>query len=250
MTQETMRQGLAGKVAIVTGAARGIGQAIAVKLAGQGARLVLADLEAATETARLVGGESLVRQVDVASHSQWMELAAAVDSAFGRADIVVNNAGIYPYAAIDDVTEELWHRTLSVNLDSHFYSAKAFVPLMRRNRWGRFINISSNSIGLVAPRMSHYIASKMGVIGFVRGLANDVAADGITVNAVLPAFTDTPGTSGLPDEMKNRAWQKQAIQRFALPDDIAGPVTFLAGDDSGFITGQALVVDGGLYKIS
>ncbi len=245
-----MEQQLAGKVAIVTGAARGIGQAIAVKLAAQGATVVLADLQPATDTAGLIAAETMVRTLDVARMEQWSELAAVVDAKFGRADIVVNNAGIFPYAIIDDVTEEIWRKTLAVNLDSHFYSAKAFVPLMRRQRWGRFINISSNSVGLVAPRLSHYMASKMGVIGFVRGLANDVAEHGITVNAVLPAFTDTPGTAGVPEEIKTRAWQRQAIQRFSQPDDIAGPVAFLAGDDSRFITGQAIVVDGGLYRVA
>lgn len=245
-----MEQNLKGRVAIVTGAARGIGQAIAVKLAAQGATVVLADLVPATETASLIGGETLIRELDVARFDQWMDLAAVVDATFGHADIVVNNAGIYPYAAIDDVDEALWRKTMSVNLDAHFYSAKAFVPLMRRERWGRFINISSNSIGTVGLRLSHYMASKMGVIGFVRGLANDVAEYGITVNAVLPALTDTPGLSGMAEEIKVAAWQRQAIKRLAKPEDIAGPVAFLAGEDSGFITGQALVVDGGLYKIS
>jgi NAD(P)-dependent dehydrogenase (short-subunit alcohol dehydrogenase family) len=246
----SMEQTLKGRVAVVTGAARGIGQAIAVKLAAHGATVVLADLDPATETANLIAGETLVRELDVARLDQWMQLAAVVDATFGRADIVVNNAGIYPFAAIDDVSEALWRKTLAVNLDAHFYSAKAFVPTMRRQCWGRFINISSNSIGTVGLGLSHYMASKMGVIGFVRGLANDVAGFGITVNAVLPALTDTPGLAGVAEEVKAVAWQRQAIKRFAQPEDIAGPVAFLAGDDSGFITGQAIVVDGGLYKIS
>lgn len=245
-----MAHDLDGKVAIVTGAARGIGQAIAVKLAQHGASLVLVDLDVASETADLIGGDSIVYQLDVSRLDQWMDLATAVDAAFDRADIVVNNAGIYPHAGIDDIDEALWRKTLAVNLDSNFYSAKAFVPLMRRHHWGRFVNISSNSIGTAAPGHSHYMASKMGIIGFVRGLANDLAPDGITVNALLPAFTNTPGTLAVPDEIKASIWQGQAIKRFAEPDDIAAPVVFLASDDSAFITGQALVVDGGQYKIS
>ena len=141
-------------------------------------------------------------------------------------------------------------KTLAVNLDAHFYSAKHFVPLMRKNGWGRFVNVSSNSIGIVQPGASHYMASKMGVIGFVRGLANDVAEDGITVNAILPAITNTPGMKDAPEEIKSRSWQQQAIKRFAEPEDIAGPVAFLTSDDAAFVTGEALVVDGGLYKIS
>jgi 3-oxoacyl-[acyl-carrier protein] reductase len=245
-----MAKSLTGKVAIVTGAAKGIGRAIAAKLSADGADVVLADLEPSTETAALIGGEPLIRTLDVASLDQWIELANVVDTLFGRADIVVNNAGIYPHAGIDQVDDALWQKTMAVNLDSHFYSAKAFLPLMRRHKWGRFINISSNSIGLVAPGLSHYMASKMGVIGFVRGLANDVAADGITVNAILPALTETPGTAGMAIDRKTAAWRSQAIQRFAQPEDIAGPVAFLAGEDAGFITGQSIVVDGGLYKIS
>jgi len=238
------------RVAIITGAGRGIGQAIALKMAEQGRRLVVIDLEHPTKTASLLGGEALALTADISTDNAWQYIAECVDTKFGRADIVVNNAGIYPNATIDTLDYELWRRTLAVNLDAHFFSAKHFVPLMRRNHWGRFVNISSNSIGVSAIGVSHYMASKMGVIGFVRGLANDVAADGITVNAVLPALTNTPGTSAMPEERKSFLWHLQAIKRFAEPDDIAGPVAFLASDDAAFITGQALVVDGGMYKIS
>ena len=238
------------RVAIVTGAGRGIGRAIALKMAEQGRRLVIVDQEYPTETADLLRGEALVLCADVASDGAWEHIAQSVIGKFGRADIVVNNAGIYPNATIDKLDYDLWRKTLAVNLEAHFFSAKHFVPLMRRNHWGRFVNISSNSIGVSAVGMSHYMASKMGVIGFVRGLANDVAADGITVKAVLPALTDTPGTSAIPDERKSAIWHLQAIKRLADPGDIAGPVAFLASDDASFITGQALVVDGGMYKIS
>ena len=120
---------------------------------------------------------------------------------------------------------------------------------MRANGWGRFVSISSNSIGVADPGLSHYMASKMCAIGFVRGLANEVAQDGITVNAVVPVLTNTPGTSDIPDELKRDIWQ-QAIKRFAEPDDVAGPVVFLTSEESAFVTGQALVADGGFYKIS
>ncbi len=245
-----MKKSHEGRVAIVTGAAQGIGQAIAVKLAERGAKVVLVDLIEPAQTAGLIGGSTLSIKADVTSYAEWARIGEIVDRDFGKTDIVVNNAGIYPVAMIDDVDIDLWRRTFAVNLDAHFYSAKHFVPRMRKNGWGRFVNISSNSIGVVQAGLSHYMASKMGVIGFVRGLANDVAPDGITVNAILPALTNTPGTRLFPDELKRVAWEQQAIKRFAEPEDIAGPVAFLTSDDAAFVTGQALVVDGGLYKIS
>ncbi|MEA9579738.1 SDR family oxidoreductase [Xanthomonas nasturtii] len=239
-----------GRVAIVTGAARGIGQAIAVKLAAHGARLVLVDIEQAHDTAGMLAGDSLIVTGDVTSAADWERIDQHVQQRFGRTDIVVNNAGIGSPKPIDELDWEQWKRTFSINLDAHFLSAKQFVPQMRKNNWGRFVNISSNSIGLAIPGMSHYMASKMGVIGFVRGLANDVADSGITVNAVLPSITNTRLTQDMPEEEKRQTWQHQAIKRFAEPEDIAGSVCFLTSDDAAFITGQALPVDGGQYKIS
>lgn len=239
-----------GRVALVTGAARGIGQAIAVKLAANGARLVLVDMEEANDTAQLTGADSLILKGDVTNPADWARIDEAVQQRFGQTDIVVNNAGIGSDRRIDELDFEQWRRTFSVNLDAHFLSAKQFVPQMRRGGWGRFVNISSNSIGIAIPGMSHYMASKMGVIGFVRGLANDVADSGITVNAVLPAITNTRLTQDMPEDVKRQTWQQQAIKRFAEPEDIAGAVSFLSSDDAAFITGQALPVDGGQYKIS
>lgn len=239
-----------GRVAIVTGAANGIGQEIAIRLAERGATLVLVDILEPRMTAERIGGDVLTLVGDVGSGESWTQFADAVQKRYGRADIVVNNAGIYPFSEFDSLTPELWRKTFNVNLDSHFHSAKTFVPLMRQHGWGRFVNIGSNSIGTCQTGLSHYMASKMGVIGFVRGLANDLGADGITVNAVLPSITRTPGTSGLPDEVLELAWKQQSIKRFAVPADIAGPVLFLTSDDAAFVTGQALVADGGMYKIS
>jgi 3-oxoacyl-[acyl-carrier protein] reductase len=239
-----------GRVAIVTGAAKGIGREIAVKLFERGARLVLIDIEETAETAAALGGEALVLTGDVSDAAAWRKFSAATEEAYGRADIVVNNAGIFPFALIDDLDESTWDRTFRVNLYSLFHSAKAFLPLMRKHGWGRFVNVSSNSIGTPIAGLSHYMASKMGVLGFTRGLANDVAADGITVNAIIPALTDTPGTSGMPEELKKSVWQQQAIKRLAKPSDIVGPVLFLSSEDAAFVTGEAIVVDGGMYKIS
>ena len=246
----TMSQSHKGRVAIVTGAARGIGRAIAVKLAERGAQLILVDRDEPGETADIIDNTALSVVADVSLDAEWARIGAIADEHFGRADIVVNNAGIYPIATIDDLQYEVWKQAFAVNLDAHFHSAKHFVPRMRKNHWGRIVGISSNSIGHPVQGLSHYMATKMGVIGFVRGLANDVAADGITVNAVLPALTNTRATQPMPEEVKRNTWEQQAIKRFAQPEDIAGPVVFLTSEDAAFMTGQSLVVDGGSYKIS
>jgi NAD(P)-dependent dehydrogenase (short-subunit alcohol dehydrogenase family) len=139
--------------------------------------------------------------------------------------------------------------TLATNLDAHFLSAKYFLPAMRKRKWGRFVGISSNMVGLAIPGMSHYITTKMGIIGFMRGLANDVASDGITANSVLPGLTNTQATSPQSEEQKRSTWEQQAIKRLGEPEDVVGAVLFLTSDDAAFITGQAIVVDGGQYRI-
>ncbi|MFD1558237.1 SDR family NAD(P)-dependent oxidoreductase [Paraburkholderia silviterrae] len=241
---------LKGKVAIVTGAGRGIGRAIAVKLAQCGAQVVLVDLESPTESAQLAGSSAMAFAGDVSIEATWAKLGEAIDERFDRLDVVVNNAAAFPRGLIDELDFDSWRRGFAVNVDAQFYSAKYFVPRMRKNGYGRFIAISSNSIGVAEQALSAYMATKMGAIGFMRGLANDVAADGITCNAILPSLTDTPATAGVPEEIKRLVWQQQAIKRLAQPEDIVGPVAFLASEEASFITGQALVVDGGLYKIS
>ena len=241
---------LRGKVAIVTGAGRGMGRAIAVRLAQCGADVGLVDLEAPVESAALAGPSAIAFSADVSTEAAWVKLGEAMDRTFDRVDIIVNNAAVFPRGPIEELDFSAWRRAFAVNLDAQFHSAKHFVPRMRRNGYGRFIAISSNSIGTAEQGLSAYMATKMGAIGFMRGLANDVAAYGITCNAILPSLTNTPATAGVPDEAKKFVWQQQAIKRLAEPEDIVGPVAFLASEEASFITGQALVVDGGLYKIS
>ena len=240
----------AGRVAIVTGAAQGIGRVIAAGLAARGAEVVAVDIQPLDETVAAIGERVTPRILDVSDEGAWQALAADLDGAFGRVDIVVNNAAHLPWAPFDELTTETWRRTLAVNLDAHFFSAKALVPLMRRHGWGRIVAIASNSIGIAETGLSHYMASKMGEIGFVRGLANDLGEDGVTVNAVLPALTDTPAIARMSDEARRGVYQRQAIKRLGRPEDLVGAVAFLTSDDAAFITGQALVVDGGLYKVS
>ncbi len=238
-----------GRVAVVTGSGRGIGAAIALALARRGAKVVAADLQLPTTTVAAIGRTAVGVAADVSDPGGWAAIAQAAKDAFGGVDIVVNNAAFYPNHSIDDLDLDTWRKTMSVNLEAHFLSARQFVPGMRRNKWGRFVGISSNSIGLTVKGMSHYIASKMGIVGFMRGLANDVANDGITCNAVLPGLTHTVATEAQGEELRRATWQGQAIQRFAEPEDIVGPVLFLTTDDAAFMTGQALVVDGGQYRV-
>jgi NAD(P)-dependent dehydrogenase (short-subunit alcohol dehydrogenase family) len=237
-----------GRVALVTGAAQGLGQAIAISLAAEGARVIATDLTPPHETANRIGSAAQALRLDVTSEEEWAAVAQA-GAAAGGIDIVVNNAGYFPNRPIEELDLRTWRRTFATNLDSHFLSAKHLLPSMRTKKWGRFVGISSNMVGLAIPGMSHYVATKMGIIGFMRGLANDVAGDGITANAVLPGLTNTPATAGQSDEQKRATWENQAIKRLAEPGDITGAVLFLTSDKASFITGQSLVVDGGQYRI-
>jgi len=237
-----------GRVAVVTGAGQGIGQAIALALAERGAQVIATDLTLPYETVAKIGLSASAFQLDVTLEEDWRSVSSKSRDV-GEVDIVVNNAGYFPNRSIDELDLATWRKTLATNLDSHFLSAKHFLPAMRRKRWGRFVGVSSNMIGLAIPGMSHYIASKMGIIGFMRGLANDVANDGITANAVLPGLTNTAAIAPQSDEQKRATWGQQAIKRLGEPEDVTGAVLFLTSDDAAFITGQAIVVDGGQYRI-
>jgi NAD(P)-dependent dehydrogenase (short-subunit alcohol dehydrogenase family) len=237
-----------GHVALVTGAGQGIGQAIALALAQRGARVIATDLNSPHETASKIGASAIPLQLDVTQEADWR--AVSVKSLeVGEVDIIVNNAGYFPNRSIEELDLLTWRKTMATNLDSHFLSAKYFLPSMKRKKWGRFVGISSNMVGLAIPGMSHYIASKMGIIGFMRGLANDVASDGITANAVLPGLTNTQATAPQSEEQKRATWEQQAIKRMEEPEDVTGAILFLTSDDAAFITGQALVVDGGQYRV-
>lgn len=237
-----------GRVALVTGAGQGIGQAIALALAERGTQVIATDLIIPEETASKIGSSAHALQLDVTREEDWQSVAAKGRD-IGTVDIVVNNAGYFPNRSIDELDLATWRKTMATNLDSHFLSAKYFLPGMRKKKWGRFVGISSNMVGLAIPGMSHYITTKMGIIGFMRGLANDVAQDGITANAVLPGLTNTQAIGPQSEEQRRSTWEQQAIKRLAEPEDITGAVLFLTSDDAAFITGQAIVVDGGQYRI-
>jgi NAD(P)-dependent dehydrogenase (short-subunit alcohol dehydrogenase family) len=184
-----MAKRLDGKVAVISGAAAGIGQASAVRLAEEGARIVIADREDAGKTLQLIksaGGKAQAIRCDVSDPESVAGLQRQVEQGAGRCDILVNNAGIYPMQSFDEITFDDWRRVFSVNLDSMFLMTKAFVGFMRERRWGRIINIASDTVGLVVPGFTHYIASKAGVIGLTRALATEFGEEGITANAIAP----------------------------------------------------------------
>jgi NAD(P)-dependent dehydrogenase (short-subunit alcohol dehydrogenase family) len=237
-----------GRVALVTGAGQGIGQAIALAFAELGAQVIATDLQPPHETARKIGPTAYALELDVTQEEHWSSVAGKTRDA-GGVDIVVNNAGYFPNRSIDELDLPTWRKTMATNLDSHFLSVKYFLPGMRKKKWGRFVGISSNMVGLAIPGMRHYIATKMGIIGFMRGLANDVAGDGITANSVLPGLTNTQASALQSEEQERSTWEQQAIKRLGEPGDVVGAVLFLASDDAAFITGQAIVVDGGQYRI-
>jgi NAD(P)-dependent dehydrogenase (short-subunit alcohol dehydrogenase family) len=237
-----------GRIALVTGAGQGIGQAIVMAFAERGARVVATDLSLPQDTANRIGSAAMPLQLDVTKEEDWHTVLLKSQE-WGGVDIVVNNAGYFPNHPVDELDFATWRKTMATNLDAHFLSVKYFLPAMRKKKWGRFVGISSNMVGLAIPGMSHYIATKMGIIGFMRGLANDVANDSITANAVLPGLTNTLAIASQPEEMKRATWGQQAIKRLGEPKDITGAIMFLTSDDASFITGQAIVVDGGQYRI-
>ncbi|MEF2978942.1 SDR family NAD(P)-dependent oxidoreductase [Subtercola sp. YIM 133946] len=249
-----------GKVAVVTGSAQGIGRAYAIRLAQEGYAIALADIADSAETARQIGdagGTAQSFRVDVSDPTSVSELGDDVLAALGRCDVLVNNAGIYPFQTWDDIEFADWRRLISVNLDSMFLMAKAFTPGMRERNWGRVINQASDVFGIVIKGVAHYSASKGGVIGFTRALATELGDQGVTVNAIAPGLTRTPGTMSRqpdpnavedPDEMVEFA-QGQAIPRVERPEDLAGVLAFLASEDSSFVTGQTIWVDGGLVRV-
>jgi 3-oxoacyl-[acyl-carrier protein] reductase len=243
---------LEDKVAVVTGASRGIGRAIAERLAAEGAKVVVNHRSSAEQAQEVVagikarGGEAVAMQADVSDFQQAHEMIQAIQKQFGRIDILVNNAGTTRDTLLMMMKEADWDLVIDTNLKSVFNCCKAAVRGMVRRRSGRIINITSVA-GLAGnPGQTNYASSKAGVIGFTKSLAKEVGSRSITVNAVAPGFIPTVLTNVLPDELKQTAIEHTPLGRFGQPEEVAAAVAFFASDEAGFITGQTLSVDGGL----
>ncbi|MDD3824546.1 MAG: SDR family NAD(P)-dependent oxidoreductase [Anaerolineae bacterium] len=243
---------LKDRVAIVTGAARGIGRAIAVALAREGARVAALDLDLVqlddlVGQGRTRGGEMLALSVDVTRKEQIQEAVGQVLARWGRIDILVNNAGIYEVLPIEAISEEQWDRVLAVNLKGAFLCCQAVIPTMKRQGSGSIVSMAS-SAGKSGGTLSgaHYAVSKAGVICLTKQLARELGPHGITANAVAPGRIDTPMIHLASDEENEAFRLRTPLGRLGTPEDVAGAVVFLVSDEASFITGEIVDVNGGL----
>lgn len=245
---------LTSKTALVTGGARGIGRAIALALAREGADVAVLDLRKAdaektvAEIAEL-GVKSLAVAADVGDEAAVKAAISETMSAFGWIDILINNAGIDTTAKVVDMSTEMWDEMIRINLRSIFLCSRAVLPSMLQRKYGRIINLSSQLAHKGAPLMAHYAAAKAGVIGFTRSLAYEVAREGITVNAICPGPVDTELFRGLPEAWRKHKLSELPIGRAGNVDEIAPVAVLLASDDGSYFIGSTLNPNGGDYMI-
>ena len=245
-----------GKVAIVTGGAMWIGRAIVEALLAEGAKVVIADREGAAESAETLDNarNSVIGVAcDVSSQGDTEAMASAALEAFGRIDVLVNNAGVYSSLELkpfEDLDIDEWRRVLEVNVIGQAMATRAVVPAMRRQGGGSIVNLSSGTPFKGVPFMLHYVASKGAVNAMTKALAKELGGADIRVNAVAPGFTLSDGVLKNPhqlEKLQEISRQARVIQRDQHPDDIVGAVIYFASQDSAFVTGQTLVIDGGAY---
>lgn len=243
---------LKGKTAVVTGGGKGIGRACSIQLARDGAAISIWDMDgpSAEETAGLIkkeGGRAMVCVVDASSKHAIEDAAASTRREFGPITVLVNNAGMTGFKPFMDLAEDEWDRMMAVNLKGPFLVTKTVAPDMLAAQWGRIINISSSSAQTGASMMAHYAASKGGIIGFTKSLAQEFATTGITVNNVPPGFVDTPMLRGSPIDVDAYA-KTTPMKRPGKPEDIAAAVSYLASEAANYVTGHTLGVNGGRYS--
>ncbi|HZD40403.1 MAG TPA: glucose 1-dehydrogenase [Terriglobales bacterium] len=247
---------LQDKVAIVTGGGVGIGKAYAHGLAKEGAKVVVADIQDA-EAKKIAaeikqsGGEAIAVAVDVTSEEKTRAMAQEALTAYGKIDVLVNNAGLYSVLKKKNFMEiavDEWDRVMAVNVKGLFLCVKAVYPAMKQQGKGKIINISSGTVLSGSPFFLHYVSSKAGVIGFTRALAREVGGDHICVNAIMPGLTISGANQEgvmTPEQLADRR-KRRCFQRDQVPQDLVGTLIFLASDDSDFMTGQSIAVDGGM----
>jgi 3-oxoacyl-[acyl-carrier protein] reductase len=242
---------LDGKVAIVTGAGKGIGRAAARVFAREGAKVVVADIDeapgkAAAEDLAKSGAEAIFVKTDVRKNDSCVSTVDETIKRFGRIDILYSNAGVYPGARLEEMTEDAWDQVFAINMKGTMFMVKAVLPQMRKQKYGRIVltsSITGPNTGF--PGWSHYGATKAAMLGFMRSAALEVVKDNITINAVLPGNTMTDGMQGLGQEYIQSMIDAVPMGRLADPEDIANGVLFLASDEASYVTGQTLTVDGG-----
>ena len=243
---------LEGKVAVVTGAAQGIGRAIADGLAAEGARIVVVDLQRAEETAAAYP-DGVGFTADVADEADVERVIGEARERCGSIDVLVNNAGLYASLAMRPFTEiplEEWRQVMDVNVASMFLTCRAVVPVMREQGGGKIVNISSGTPFRGVPFLLHYVTSKGAIVALTRALAKELGKDGIHVNCVAPGFTMSDGVKAHPDvvdALRDVSVAARTIQRDQVPEDVVGAVVFLCTPAADFVTGQTMVIDGGQF---
>ncbi len=244
---------LKGKVALVTGGSRGIGRAVSVRLAGAGAFVIVnyaRNEEAARETLRLIGragGDGKIARFDVSDDREATDAIAALIKEKGRIDILVNNAGESRDGLLVRMKDRDWDRVIDTNLKGAFHCCRAVAYTMMKQRGGRIVNVSSVVALSGNAGQANYSASKAGLVGLTKSLARELAPRAICVNAVAPGLIDTDMTSAMTEEQRETVLEGIPLSRLGTPDDVAGVVLFLASDEAGYITGQVIGVNGGLY---